>query len=311
MTASTLSDLVTMLPLAVIDSCPLNPRRSFNDAGLAELAASIRSCGLIEPVVVRPNGARYELIVGERRLRAVRLNGATEIPVRVMDAIDDATALRMMLIENLQRQDLNAIEEARGYRALMDTAGMTQEEIAVVVGCSQPRISNMVRLLGLPDAVQEMIADGRLTGAHGVALARFSRYPDTALRIATLAVEHSTTSHDLERGIPFRQRLEAEGLLPEMTGRGYRKETQQRQRAMDRVAQRQRDETPRAISIMDMLVAGRRLGDMRRRELVQIAEEYEGRATFLRRIAAEIQDNRAVRVALTEADIERVKGVGR
>jgi ParB family transcriptional regulator, chromosome partitioning protein len=148
----------------------LQPRRVFDETKIAELAASIRQQGIIQPLVVRRNGAGdYELIAGERRLRAARQAGLREVPVVIREAEDDAS-LELALIENLQREDLNAIEEAEAYRKLTEDFGLTQEEIAEKMGKSRPAVANALRLLSLPKQVRDEVASGRLPAGQARAL---------------------------------------------------------------------------------------------------------------------------------------------
>ena len=146
------------------------PRSVFDDGALQELADSIRRYGVIQPVTARalPSGY-YQIIAGERRWRAARLAGLDEIPVRVIEA-DDRRAAELALVENLQREDLNPIEEARGYRALIDDYGLTQEEAAQSVGRSRPAVANALRLLGLSPQVMAMVEDRTLSAGHARAL---------------------------------------------------------------------------------------------------------------------------------------------
>ena len=148
---------------------PQQPRRSFDEAKITELAASIRDQGIIQPLVVRRNGDRYELIVGERRLRAAIKAGLREVPVVVREA-SDHDSLQLALIENLQREDLNPIEEAQAFRRLHEEFHLSQEEVAQKIGKSRPAVANSLRLLLLPDEVQHEVADGRLPAGQARAL---------------------------------------------------------------------------------------------------------------------------------------------
>ena len=146
------------------------PRTVFDDASLQELADSLRRYGVIQPVTARKlDGGFYQIIAGERRWRAARLAGLEEIPVRVIEADDRRTA-ELALVENLQREDLNPIEEARGYQALIEEYGLTQEEAAQSVGRSRPAITNSMRLLSLAPAVLSMVEEGKLSAGHARAL---------------------------------------------------------------------------------------------------------------------------------------------
>ena len=162
--ASALSGL-TELPIEWINSGPWQPRRRFETDSLAELAESIRSKGLVQPVLVRPRAGtanRYELIAGERRWRAAQMAQLHNIP-SIIRELGDEEAYELALIENIQRADLSAIEEAEGYRQLIDSFGYTQEQLSEIIGKSRSHIANLMRLLGLPEEVRDMIVDGRLT----------------------------------------------------------------------------------------------------------------------------------------------------
>ena len=149
---------------------PFQPRRRVDDEGLEELAASIRSQGLLQPVVVRPRATGgFELIAGERRWRAAQRAGLESVPVVIRD-VDDRQALAMALIENVQREDLNPIEEARGLERLRQEFELTQDQVAQAVGKSRPAVANLLRLLNLPEAVCEMLAQGDLEMGHARAL---------------------------------------------------------------------------------------------------------------------------------------------
>ena len=179
------------LPLTDITVNRRQPRRTFADAELAELAASIEALGVVQPVVVRPlhgvipgepetaaAGPRFELIAGERRLRAAKLAGLDYIPALVRPA-DEIAALEIALAENVAREDLNSIEEAQAYAALVDEFGLTHERVAQLVGRSRVGVTNLLRLLELPDDVQRMIEQGELSEGHGRALLAL---PDHGLR---------------------------------------------------------------------------------------------------------------------------------
>lgn len=152
---------------ALIDSNPRQPRRAFDEGKIAELRASIEKHGILEPLLVtEKSGGRFELIAGERRLRAARALGLKTVPVLVRHA-DDLEKLELSLIENLQRQDLNPIEEAEGYRELCHAFGLTQEDVAKKVGRSRETVSNALRMLELPVEMQRAIASGKISPAHG------------------------------------------------------------------------------------------------------------------------------------------------
>ena len=157
------------IPMILLDTNPNQPRKSFSEEELRELAQSIEENGLVQPVVVRKKGERYELIAGERRFRAFKLLGRDKIPAVVTEA-DDLTAAKYSLIENLQREDLNPYEEAAAYRTLIDEYGLTQEEAAAQVGKSRSAVANSIRLLDLPEDVLELLVGGELSAGHGRAL---------------------------------------------------------------------------------------------------------------------------------------------
>ena len=185
-------------PIELIQRNPDQPRRDFDEQDLEDLANSIRERGVLQPILVRPapgEPGQYQIVAGERRWRAAQRAGLREIPTVVRE-FDDLETLEIAIIENVQRADLNAIEEALGYRALMDRFGRTQEEIAQTVGKSRSHVANAIRLLGLPDSVQTDLRAGRLSAGHARALASA---PDPA----------ALAQQVLERGLNVR---EAEAL---------------------------------------------------------------------------------------------------
>lgn len=161
-----------MVPIDRVKPSAFNPRKSFDEVELEELAASIRERGLVQPLVVRPLGAggtEYEIVAGERRWRAAQKASMHLIPV-IVRALSDQEALEIAIIENVQRSDLNAIEEATGYRDLISRFGYKQEELAEIIGKSRSHLANMLRLLKLPDSVQKMVRAGELSPGHARAL---------------------------------------------------------------------------------------------------------------------------------------------
>ncbi|CCV04289.1 Chromosome-partitioning protein parB [Mesorhizobium metallidurans STM 2683] len=156
------------VPIEFISPNPKNPRRHFGDAELTDLAQSIREHGVVQPVVARPSPTqpgRYEIIAGERRWRAAQRAGLTEIPIIVRD-VNDRTALELAIIENVQRADLNPVEEAQGYQQLIDDHGYTQADLGNVIGKSRSHVANTLRLLKLPDVIRDMLVDGALSAGH-------------------------------------------------------------------------------------------------------------------------------------------------
>ena len=161
--------VVFQLPIHKIRSNPYQPRKYFNRTALEELADSIRAYGILQPLTVRDKGGYYELVAGERRLRAARMAGLTQVPAVVIEA-DDRKAMELAMIENLQREDLNPMEEAEGYQTLMQQYNMTQEETAQRVGKSRSAVANAMRLLKLCPPVRAMVEDGRLSSGHARAI---------------------------------------------------------------------------------------------------------------------------------------------
>lgn len=189
-------DEVRVLPIRLIDPNPDQPRRNFKEDALQELAASIRAVGVIQPIIVCPVGERYRIIAGERRYRASRMAELEEIPAIVREW-DEQRQMEAALIENLQRDDLNPIEEARGVRRLMDESGFTQEKIAERLGKSRPAVANLLRLLTLADSVQQLLIDGKLSAGHARALVTVE--PKRQVQLANLTVQQGWSVRQLER----------------------------------------------------------------------------------------------------------------
>jgi ParB family transcriptional regulator, chromosome partitioning protein len=174
-----------MLNIDQLHAGPFNPRRDFRDTELAELADSIRQKGLVQPIVARPDGrGGFEIVAGERRWRAAQRAAVHQVPVIVRE-LSDQEALEIAIVENVQRSDLNAIEEASGYNELMERFGYTQEQLSDVIGKSRSHLANTLRLLKLPAEVRAMVQDGKLTAGHGRALVG----RDDALQLAEQIVE--------------------------------------------------------------------------------------------------------------------------
>lgn len=174
------------------------PRKAFEEGALAELADSIRANGLLQPLLVRPTAqGRYQIVAGERRWRASRMAGLTQLPVIVRE-LTDRQVMEMALIENLQREALNPVEEAQGYRYLMDTYGMTQEQVAQQVGKSRPTVANAVRLLQLPQAVLRMVEEGELTVGHAKVLVGI-RDEELSIQLAQRASRSGMSVREMER----------------------------------------------------------------------------------------------------------------
>ncbi|KPB02138.1 ParB/RepB/Spo0J family partition protein [Ahrensia marina] len=175
-----------LLPIELIVQSENNPRRFFSDSEIDELAHSIKEHGVIQPIVVRPvktdSNGRHEIIAGERRWRASQRAGLTEVPVIIRD-VDDKAALELAIIENVQRSDLNAIEEALGYQQLMDEHGYTQADLGDVIGKSRSHVANTLRLLKLPKGVQSMVSEGTLSAGHARTVVTASDPDSLAKRI--------------------------------------------------------------------------------------------------------------------------------
>jgi len=177
----------TELAIELMEPNPFQPRRTFAEDDLRDLVASVKERGIIQPIIVRPKpgvAGQYQIIAGERRWRAAQRAKLHQVPVRIKE-FDDAQALEIAIIENVQRADLNAIEESLGYRQLMDEFSYTQEKLAQFIGKSRSHIANMLRLLSLPEAVQVMLADGRLSAGHGRAILASDNMSGLAHEIVT------------------------------------------------------------------------------------------------------------------------------
>jgi ParB family chromosome partitioning protein len=189
------------LPIGSLAPGSNQPRRNFRDTELEELAESIRQQGLIQPVVVRAsNDDNYEILAGERRWRACKLVGMETINAIVKD-VDDQAALAISLIENIQRENLNPIEEAEGYQKLINDFGLKQSIVSQLVGKSRSRISRLLSLLNLPDSSRELISDGELSGAHGIVLAASALEEAEVERLAELAIKDRWSRDQLEKVI--------------------------------------------------------------------------------------------------------------
>ena len=201
---------VLLLPVADIGRSPWQPRQTFDEEALKELTESIKAHGVIQPLICRrgPTGG-YELIAGERRLRAAMLAGMGQVPVILMDAAD-RDAAEMAIIENIQREDLNAIEEAEGYRALADKFGMTQQDVADRVGKARASVANALRLLELPDEVKQLVGATLLTTGHAKVLLALPDAKEQVL-LGRKCVTDGLTVRSLERLIQRRQQTRAGG----------------------------------------------------------------------------------------------------
>lgn len=220
------------VPIEFVSPNPRNPRRNFGDAELTDLAQSIREHGVVQPVVVRPAGmtGRYEIIAGERRWRAAQRAGLVEIPVIVRD-VNDRTALELAIIENVQRTDLNPVEEALGYQQLIDEHSYTQADLGQVIGKSRSHVANTLRLLKLPDVIRDMLVDGELSAGHARTLVGAADPAALAKRIVedglsvrqaeALAQLPPESIHEVKTSAPVEKdadTLALEKLLSDVTG---------------------------------------------------------------------------------------------
>ena len=198
-----------MMKLSLIEPNEEQPRKDFNEELIGELADSIKKYGVLQPLLVQKKGEHYEIIAGERRWRAARLAGLREVPVVVIEA-DDKKAMELALIENLQREDLNPIEEAEGYKTLIETYHMTQEDAAATVGKSRPAVANATRLLALSEQGLKLVEDGTLSAGHARAL----------LPLSDAQVQLAAAKTVIEKGLSVRR---AEALAAQLL-----KETQEK-----------------------------------------------------------------------------------
>ncbi|SJM31481.1 ParB/RepB/Spo0J family partition protein [Mesorhizobium delmotii] len=201
------------VPIEFLSPNPKNPRRHFGDADLTDLAQSIREHGVVQPVVARPSptqAGRYEIIAGERRWRAAQRAGLTDIPIIVRD-VNDRTALELAIIENVQRTDLNPVEEAMGYQQLIDDHGYTQADLGQVIGKSRSHVANTLRLLKLPDVIRDMLVDGALSAGHARTLVTAQDPASLAKRIVEdgLSVRQAEALAQMPTGAPTGKRKPA------------------------------------------------------------------------------------------------------
>jgi len=188
----------------LIDPSPYQPRTRFREQPLDELARSIRSSGIIQPLILRPHGSRFQLLAGERRWRAAQRAGLPRVPAVIRD-VPEAQALEITLVENIQREDLNAIEQARAFERLMADFGLTQENVADRTGKDRATVANSIRLLKLEKPIQELIEDGRITAGHGRALLAIAD-PGTRQSLAQRAARGGLTVRQIERHAARRPR---------------------------------------------------------------------------------------------------------
>ena len=204
-TAETGSNPEATLPIEKIVANPNQPRKNFDEDSLTELADSIRQNGVLQPILVRKtsskSGERYQIVAGERRYQASKLAGLKEIPVLIRD-VDDTEVFQLALIENLQRSNLSHIEEAKGYRQLLDSKGLTQEALAQILSKSRSAIANTLRLMDLPDEVQKMMEDSLITAGHARAILAVPT-EEGRIKLARKVVSESLTVRQTEALAPL------------------------------------------------------------------------------------------------------------
>lgn len=211
----------TKLPIEDIVPNPNQPRIHFNETELRELSESIQEHGVLQPLLVRKHGNGYEIIAGERRYQASKLAGLEEVPVIIKD-VDDEQMLALALIENLQRSDLNPVEEAKGYRQLIDASGMTQEALSKAVSKSRSAITNSLRLLDLPEVVQQMIFEGKLTAGHARAILAVP-YEDARIKLAEKVVAEGLSVRATENLAPLFSAGETSKTTRTVTPQSFKK----------------------------------------------------------------------------------------
>jgi ParB family chromosome partitioning protein len=194
---ATASEETNEVAIELIDPSPLQPRSVFDNEKLDELAKSIRTNGVVQPVLLRRKGSRFELIAGERRWRAAEVAGLIKIPAVIRNVSDDRV-LEIALIENIQREDLNPIEEARAYKKLIETLGLTQEMVGERVGRDRSYVTNYLRLLNLPEDLQELLQSGRISTGHARTLLGVD-HPDLQRRLARRVIEQGLSVRATEQ----------------------------------------------------------------------------------------------------------------
>lgn len=221
-----------MMGIDMVSPGPQQPRRHFDKQALEELALSIREHGILQPLLVRQGAGGYEIIAGERRWRAAQIAQLHEVPVIVLN-IDDIEALKIALIENLQREDLDPIEEAAGYQRLLETYGQTQEELAKSVGKSRSHIANMIRLLALPEGVQSQVSAGALSMGHARTLITSENPEELAEEI-------------IKGGLSVRQ---AEKLAAESSGRVQKERSRKDTQAGAKIGPSHKEKDPDTLAL--------------------------------------------------------------
>ena len=220
-TGSNVSDQENKVSIQEIHPNPNQPRTHFNETQLQELSESIREHGVLQPLLVRKSAKGYEIIAGERRYQAAKIAGVEELPVIIKD-VDDQEMLALALIENLQRSDLNPIEEAKGYRQLIQASGMTQEALSKAVSKSRSAITNSLRLLDLPEVVQDMLYEGKLSAGHARAILAVP-FEDARIKLAEKVVAEGLSVRATENLAPLFSVGDAPKAPRPVTPQSYKK----------------------------------------------------------------------------------------
>ncbi len=221
----------TTLPLARLVPNKDQPRKNFDPEQLAELADSVKRNGVLQPILVRKMGDRYQIVAGERRYQAAKLAGLDEVPVLIREISDDEV-LQLALIENLQRSDLDPIDEAMGYKALIETQGMTQEELGSILSKSRSAVANALRLLDLPTEVQEMVTKGLITAGHGRAILAVAG-DDNRVRLAQKVAKDHLSVRQTENLAPLFSVSDDDKPRREPTPQSFKRAARQLRVALD------------------------------------------------------------------------------
>ncbi len=245
------SEGVKQVDVHDIDTNLEQPRKAFDEEKLKELAASISVHGVVQPILVRPNGARFTIVAGERRFRAARMAGLERVPVVVRE-MAPAEVLEVALIENLQREDLNPVEEAAGIRFLMQQHDLTQEEVSTRLGKSRPAIANALRLLNLPESVQELLREGKLLAGHARAL----------VSIKEEGLQETLAKKIVEEGLSAREaeaqaKAAVEAAQPEGAVRKVQKEKQNADADLAEAEERLREKLATKVNIFGSQRSGK------------------------------------------------------
>jgi len=221
----------TTLPITDVKPNKGQPRKNFDEDALAELADSIQQNGILQPILVRKKGAKYEIIAGERRYQAAKKAGLKEVPV-VIREVSDEDVFKLALIENLQRSDLNPIEEAQGYRRLIKEGNLTQEELGKVLSKSRSAIANTLRLLDLPKEVQDLMAEGAISAGHARAILAVPS-EDGRIKLAEKVVKDNLTVRQTENLAPLFSGMDEERPKRQPTPQSFKRAARQLRLALD------------------------------------------------------------------------------